>query len=206
MLVTANEAEFLQAAEESLHFGTCFRNILNTSKKTFWLTEPERDFFPCSLRIKEGNIQVNRGYCVHSNSLRSYKGDFRFHPTVKSRDLKFSVSNNSKTSWLASYRWWIKVIWLRSAKNRAEVMRFCQSRDWIGKTHIGPSWCSSWWYRVADEIGYLWSIQTPSPIWCWCLTGKNPWFGSLIRSRSNRLRFGLLHWRNAQYNRRQLCW
>ncbi|MBR7114008.1 MAG: NADP-specific glutamate dehydrogenase, partial [Firmicutes bacterium] len=140
------EPEFLQAVKEVFtsiepaiekHPEYVKHNIIER------IVEPERVIqFRISWMDDNGNVQVNRGWRIQSNSaIGPYKGGLRLHPSVNQSILKFlafeQIFKNSLTG-LPMGGGKGGSDFDPKGKSDAEVMRFCQSFMTELFRHIGP--------------------------------------------------------------------
>ena len=152
-----------------------------------------------------GEVQINRGFRIEMNSaIGPYKGRSAFHPSVNLGILKFlafeQVFKNSLTT-LPMGGGKGGSDFDPKGKSDNEVMRFCQAFMSELFRHIGPNND----VPAGDigvggrEIGFMFGqYKKLANEFTGVLTGKGlNWGGSLIRSRGDRLRLGLLRGRDA---------
>ena len=139
-----------------------------------------------------GNVHVNRGYRVQSNSaIGPYKGGLRLHPSVTEDTVKFLAFEQTLKNSLTG----LPIGGGKGGsdfdpkgKSDMEVMRFCQSFMTELYRHIGPD------IDVpagdigvgAREIGYLYGqYKRITGQYCGVLTGKGlSYGGSLVRKEA----------------------
>ncbi|MCL2077929.1 MAG: NADP-specific glutamate dehydrogenase [Oscillospiraceae bacterium] len=143
-----NEPEFHQAITEIL---TTLQPFINEhpqyekEKVLERMVEPERQIiFRVPWVDDKGEIQVNRGYRVQSNSaIGPYKGGLRFHPSVNLSVIKFlsfeQIFKNSLTG-LPIGGGKGGADFDPKGKSDREVMAFCQSFINELYRHIGADW------------------------------------------------------------------
>jgi len=189
----ANEPEFLQAVTEVAESVIPFiadKPKYQDAKILERMVEPERTLmFRVPWTSDNGEVNVNRGYCVEFNSaIGPYKGGLRFHPSVSLSILKFlgfeQVFKNSLTT-LPMGGGKGGSDFDPKGKSDAEVMRFCQSFMTELQRHIGPDTD----VPAGDigvggrEIGFMFGqYKRLRNEFTGVLTGKGlNWGGSLIR-------------------------
>ena len=198
---SANEPEFLQAAEEVL---STLDPVLKANPQyeenaiLERIVEPERVvMFRVPWVDDTGKVRVNRGYRIQQNSaIGPYKGGLRFDPSVNLSVLKFlafeQVFKNSLTTLpMGGGKGGSDFNPKQSPHtpgkrcSDAEVMRFCQSFMTELFRHIGPDTdVPAGDMNVGGrEIGYLFGqYKRLANEWTGVLTGKGLSFGgSLIR-------------------------
>lgn len=191
-----HQPEYLQAVEEVLEsLEPCIDKHPEYKRARILerIVEPERVImFRVPWVDDKGEVQVNRGYRIESNSaIGPYKGGLRFHPSVNLSILKFlafeQIFKNALTT-LPMGGGKGGSNFDPKGKSDLEVMRFCQSFMSELFRHIGP--------RTdipagdigvgAREIGFLFGqykklVNEFTPV----LTGKGiNWGGSLIRPQA----------------------
>src|SRR5210317_1893956 len=108
------------------------------------IIEPERIVtFRVPWTDDQGNVRVNRGFCVEMNSaIGPYKGGLRFHPSVNQSILKFlafeQVFKNALTT-LPLGGGAGGADFEPKGKSDDEMMRFCQCFMTELYHHIGPN-------------------------------------------------------------------
>jgi glutamate dehydrogenase (NADP+) len=140
----------------------------------------------------QGDVQVNRGFCVEMNSaIGPYKSALRFHPSVNQSILKFlafeQVFKNALTT-LPLGGGAGGSDFDPKGKSDDEVMRFCQNFMTELYLHIGPNTdIATGDIGVGSrEIGFLFGMfKRLSNEFTGALTGKGlNWGGSLIRPQA----------------------
>jgi len=201
------EPEFLQAVKEVFtsiepaiekHPEYVKHNIIER------IVEPERVIqFRISWMDDNGNVQVNRGWRIQSNSaIGPYKGGLRLHPSVNQSILKFlafeQIFKNSLTG-LPMGGGKGGSDFDPKGKSDAEVMRFCQSFMTELFRHIGPETdVPAGDIGVgAREVGYLFGqYKRLANEFTGVLTGKAICSGgSLVRKQATG--YGLLYFMDA---------
>jgi glutamate dehydrogenase (NADP+) len=157
------------------------------------IVEPERIItFRVPWLDDQGNVIVNRGFCVEMNSaIGPYKSALRFHPSVTQSILKFlafeQVFKNALTT-LPLGGGSGGSDFDPKGKSDDEVMRFCQNFMTELYHHIGPNTdIAAGDIGVGSrEIGYLFGMfKKLSNEFTGALTGKGlNWGGSLIRAQA----------------------
>ena len=157
------------------------------------IVEPERIVtFRVPWTDDQGNVRVNRGFCVEMNSaIGPYKTALRFHPSVNQSILKFlafeQVFKNALTTMpLGGGAGGSDFD--PKGKSDGEMMRFCQNFMRELYRHIGVNTDIA----TGDigvglrEIGYLFGMfKKLSNEFSGALTGKGlNWGGSLIRAQA----------------------
>ncbi len=188
-----DQPEFIQAVAEvfsSISIVLDKEPVLKKERILERLVEPERIIiFRVPWRDDRGEIHVNRGYRVESNSaLGPYKGGLRFHASVNLSKLKFlgfeQIFKNSLTGLpLGGGKGGSD--FSANDKSANEVMNFCQSFMTELSRHIGANTD----VPAGDigvggrEIGFLFGqYKRIKNIFEGVLTGKGlSWGGSLIR-------------------------
>ena len=141
---------------------------------------------------EEGNVQVNRGFCVEMNSaIGPYKSSLRFHPSVNQSILKFlafeQVFKNALTT-LPLGGGAGGSDFDPKGRSDAEVMRFCQNFMTELYLHIGANTdiIAGDIGVGSREIGYLFGMfKRLRNEFTGALTGKGlNWGGSLIRAQA----------------------
>ena len=153
-----------------------------------------------------GNVHVNRGYRVQSNSaIGPYKGGLRLHPSVTEDTVKFLAFEQTLKNSLTG----LPIGGAKGGsdfdpkgKSDMEVMRFCQSFMNELYRHIGPD------IDVpagdigvgAREIGYLYGqYKRITGQYCGVLTGKGlSYGGSLVRKEATG--YGLCYFTEEMLN------
>jgi glutamate dehydrogenase (NADP+) len=157
------------------------------------LVEPERIVtFRVPWTDDQGNVQVNRGFCVEMNSaIGPYKTALRFHPSVNQSILKFlgfeQVFKNALTTMpLGGGAGGSDFD--PKGKSDDEMMRFCQNFMRELYLHIGVNTdiVAGDIGVGSREIGYLFGMfKKLSNEFSGALTGKGlNWGGSLIRAQA----------------------
>ncbi len=157
------------------------------------IVEPERIItFRVPWLDDQGNVNVNRGFCVEMNSaIGPYKSALRFHPSVNQSILKFlafeQVFKNALTTLPLGGGAGGSDFDLKG-KSDNEVMRFCQNFMTELYQHIGPNTdIAAGDIGVGSrEIGYLFGMfKRLSNQFTGALRGKGlNWGGSLIRAQA----------------------
>ena len=200
----AGEPEFHQAVAEVLD---SLKIVLNKDPHYAdygliqRLCEPERQLiFRVPWVDDNGDVQVNRGFRVQSNSaLGPYKGGLRFHPSVNLSIIKFlgfeQIFKNALTG-LPMGGGKGGADFDPKGKSDAEVMRFCQSFMTELSRHIGPDTD----VPAGDigvggrEIGYMFGQykRLKNRFDAGVLTGKDlSWGGSYVRTEATG--YGLVY-------------
>jgi len=155
--------------------------------------EPERIIkFRVPWIDDNGNVQVNRGYRVQSNSaIGPYKGGLRLHPSVTEDTVKFLAFEQTLKNSLTG----LPIGGGKGGsdfdpkgKSDMEVMRFCQSFMNELYKYVGPD-CDVPAGDIgvgAREIGYLYGqYKKLTGQYCGVLTGKGlSYGGSLARKQA----------------------
>ena len=155
--------------------------------------EPERIIkFRVPWIDDKGNVQVNRGYRVQSNSaIGPYKGGLRLHPSVTEDTVKFLAFEQTLKNSLTG----LPIGGGKGGsdfdpkgKSDMEVMRFCQSFMNELYKYVGPD-CDVPAGDIgvgAREIGYLYGqYKKLTGQYCGVLTGKGlSYGGSLARKQA----------------------
>ena len=191
-----NEREFVQAVREVLG---SVKPVLDQNPHYRQgavlerLVEPERIVtFRVPWTDDQGNVQVNRGFCVEMNSaIGPYKTALRFHPSVNQSILKFlafeQVFKNALTTMpLGGGAGGSDFD--PKGKSDDEMMRFCQNFMRELYLHIGVNTdiVAGDIGVGSREIGYLFGMfKKLSNEFTGVLTGKGlNWGGSLIRAQA----------------------
>ena len=169
--------------------------------------EPERIIkFRVAWTDDNGNVQVNRGYRVQSNSaIGPYKGGLRLHPSVTEDTVKFLAFEQTLKNSLTG----LPIGGGKGGsdfdpkgKSDMEVMRFCQSFMNELYRHIGPD-CD---VPAADivvgarEIGYLYGqYKKLTGQYCGVLTGKGLTYGGSL-ARTQATGYGLCYYTEEMLN------
>jgi len=157
------------------------------------IVEPERIVtFRVPWTDDQGNVQVNRGFCVEMNSaIGPYKTALRFHPSVNQSILKFlafeQVFKNALTTMpLGGGAGGSDFD--PKGKSDDEMMRFCQNFMRELYLHIGfnKDIATGDIGVGSREIGYLFGMYKKlSNEFTGALTGKGlNWGGSLVRAQA----------------------
>ncbi len=162
--------------------------------------EPERVItFRVPWVDDKGQVQVNRGYRVQSNSaIGPYKGGLRLHPSVTLDTVKFLAFEQTLKNSLTG----LPIGGGKGGsdfdpkgKSDMEVMRFCQSFMSELYRHIGPD-CDVPAGDIgvgAREIGYLYGqYKKLTGQYCGVLTGKGISYGGSL-ARKEATGFGLCY-------------
>ncbi len=157
------------------------------------IVEPERIVtFRIPWLDDEGNVKVNRGFCVEmSSAIGPYKSGLRFHPSVNQSILKFlafeQVFKNALTT-LPLGGGAGGSDFDPKGKSDDEMMRFCQNFMTELYLHIGANTdiVAGDIGVGSREIGYLFGMfKKLSNEFTGALTGKGlNWGGSLIRAQA----------------------
>jgi glutamate dehydrogenase (NADP+) len=191
-----HESEFLQAVKEVLD---SVKPVLDQNPHyrpaavLERLVEPERIVtFRVPWTDDQGNVRVNRGFCVEMNSaIGPYKTALRFHPSVNQSILKFlgfeQVFKNALTTMpLGGGAGGSDFD--PKGKSDDEMMRFCQNFMRELYLHIGVNTdvVAGDIGVGSREIGYLFGMfKKLSNEFSGALTGKGlNWGGSLIRAQA----------------------
>ncbi len=146
-----------------------------------------------------GNVRVNRGFRVQSNSaIGPYKGGLRFHPSVTLDIVKFlafeqTLKNSLTTLPIGGAKGGSDFD--PKGKSDMEVMRFCQSFMTELYRHIGPDTdVPAGDIGVgAREIGYLYGqYKRLTGDYCGVLTGKGLTYGGSL-ARKEATGYGLCY-------------
>ncbi len=169
--------------------------------------EPERIIkFRVSWTDDNGNVQVNRGYRVQSNSaIGPYKGGLRLHPSVTEDTVKFLAFEQTLKNSLTG----LPIGGAKGGsdfdpkgKSDMEVMRFCQSFMNELYKHIGPD-CDVPAGDIgvgAREIGYLYGqYKKLTGQYCGVLTGKGLTYGGSL-ARTQATGYGLCYYTEEMLN------
>ncbi len=147
----------------------------------------------------KGQVQVNRGYRVQSNSaIGPYKGGLRLHPSVTEDTVKFLAFEQTLKNSLTG----LPIGGGKGGsdfdpkgKSDMEVMRFCQSFMNELYRHIGPD-CDVPAGDIgvgAREIGYLYGqYKKLTGQYCGVLTGKGLSYGGSL-ARKEATGYGLCY-------------
>ncbi|MGD9302588.1 MAG: NADP-specific glutamate dehydrogenase, partial [Desulfobacterales bacterium] len=191
-----HEKEFIQAVREVLdsvqplldqtpHYGQAA--VLER------IVEPERIVtFRVPWTDDQGNVRVNRGFCVEMNSaIGPYKTALRFHPSVNQSILKFLAFEQTFKNALTTMPLGGGAggsDFDPKGKSDDEMMRFCQNFMRELYLHIGVNTdIATGDIGVGSrEIGYLFGMfKKLSNEFSGALTGKGlNWGGSLIRTQA----------------------
>jgi glutamate dehydrogenase (NADP+) len=191
-----HEREFCQAVEEVID---SVKPVLDQNPQyrraaaLERIVEPERIVtFRVPWLDDQGNVRVNRGFCVEMNSaIGPYKSGLRFHPSVNQSILKFLAfeqlfKNALTTMPLGGGSGGSDFD--PKGKSDGEVMRFCQNFMTELYQHIGPNTdIAAGDIGVGSrEIGYLFGMyKRLRNKFTGALTGKGlNWGGSLIRPQA----------------------
>jgi len=191
-----NEREFVQAVREMLG---SVKPVLDQNPHYRQgavlerLVEPERIVtFRVPWTDDQGNVRVNRGFCVEMNSaIGPYKTALRFHPSVNQSILKFlafeQVFKNALTTMpLGGGAGGSDFD--PKGKSDDEMMRFCQNFMRELYLHIGVNTdiVAGDIGVGSREVGYLFGMfKKLSNEFSGALTGKGlNWGGSLIRAQA----------------------
>ena len=154
----------------------------------------------------QGNVQVNRGYRVQSNSaIGPYKGGLRLHPSVTEDTVKFLAFEQTLKNSLTG----LPIGGGKGGsdfdpkgKSDNEVMRFCQSFMNELYRHIGPD-CDVPAGDIgvgAREIGYLYGqYKKLTGNYCGVLTGKGLSYGGSL-ARTQATGYGLCYYTEELLN------
>ncbi|MBQ8507837.1 MAG: NADP-specific glutamate dehydrogenase [Clostridia bacterium] len=154
----------------------------------------------------QGNVQVNRGYRVQSNSaIGPYKGGLRLHPSVTEDTVKFLAFEQTLKNSLTG----LPIGGGKGGsdfdpkgKSDNEVMRFCQSFMNELYRHIGPD-CDVPAGDIgvgAREIGYLYGqYKKLTGNYCGVLTGKGLSYGGSL-ARTQATGYGLCYYTEEMLN------
>ena len=169
--------------------------------------EPERIIkFRVAWTDDNGNVQVNRGYRVQSNSaIGPYKGGLRLHPSVTEDTVKFLAFEQTLKNSLTG----LPIGGGKGGsdfdpkgKSDMEVMRFCQSFMNELYRHIGPD-CDVPAGDIgvgAREIGYLYGqYKKLTGQYCGVLTGKGLTYGGSL-ARTQATGYGLCYYTEEMLN------
>ena len=169
--------------------------------------EPERIIkFRVSWTDDQGNVQVDRGYRVQSNSaIGPYKGGLRLHPSVTEDTVKFLAFEQTLKNSLTG----LPIGGGKGGsdfdpkgKSDNEVMRFCQSFMNELYRHIGPD-CDVPAGDIgvgAREIGYLYGqYKKLTGQYCGVLTGKGLTYGGSL-ARTQATGYGLCYYTEELLN------
>ena len=200
----ASQPEFLQAVEEVLD---SLRPAVEANEEKFKkeallerITEPERQIiFRVPWVDDNGQVQVNTGYRVQSNSaIGPYKGGLRLHPSVNIGIIKFlgfeQIFKNSLTG-LPIGGGKGGSDFDPKGKSDREIMAFCQSFMTELYRHIGadtdvPAGDIG---TGAREIGYMYGqYKRLKGVYEGVLTGKGLSYGGSL-ARTEATGYGLLY-------------
>ena len=169
--------------------------------------EPERVIkFRVPWVDDKGEVQVNRGYRVQSNSaIGPYKGGLRLHPSVTEDTVKFLAFEQTLKNSLTG----LPIGGGKGGsdfdpkgKSDNEVMRFCQSFMSELYRHIGPD-CDVPAGDIgvgAREIGYLYGqYKRLTGQYCGVLTGKGLTYGGSL-ARKEATGYGLCYFTEEMLN------
>ena len=169
--------------------------------------EPERVIkFRVPWVNDKGEVQVNRGYRVQSNSaIGPYKGGLRLHPSVTEDTVKFLAFEQTLKNSLTG----LPIGGGKGGsdfdpkgKSDMEVMRFCQSFMSELYRHIGPD-CDVPAGDIgvgAREIGYLYGeYKRLTGQYCGVLTGKGLTYGGSL-ARKEATGYGLCYFTEEMLN------
>ena len=169
--------------------------------------EPERVIkFRVPWVNDKGEVQVNRGYRVQSNSaIGPYKGGLRLHPSVTEDTVKFLAFEQTLKNSLTG----LPIGGGKGGsdfdpkgKSDNEVMRFCQSFMSELYRHIGPD-CDVPAGDIgvgAREIGYFYGqYKRLTGQYCGVLTGKGLTYGGSL-ARKEATGYGLCYFTEEMLN------
>ena len=169
--------------------------------------EPERVIkFRVPWVDDKGEVHVNRGYRVQSNSaIGPYKGGLRLHPSVTEDTVKFLAFEQTLKNSLTG----LPIGGGKGGsdfdpkgKSDMEVMRFCQSFMSELYRHIGPD-CDVPAGDIgvgAREIGYLYGeYKRLTGQYCGVLTGKGLTYGGSL-ARKEATGYGLCYFTEEMLN------
>ena len=169
--------------------------------------EPERVIkFRVPWVDDKGEVHVNRGYRVQSNSaIGPYKGGLRLHPSVTEDTVKFLAFEQTLKNSLTG----LPIGGGKGGsdfdpkgKSDMEVMRFCQSFMSELYRHIGPD-CDVPAGDIgvgAREIGYLYGeYKRLTGQYCGVLTGKGFTYGGSL-ARKEATGYGLCYFTEEMLN------
>ena len=169
--------------------------------------EPERVIkFRVPWVDDKGEVHVNRGYRVQSNSaIGPYKGGLRLHPSVTEDTVKFLAFEQTLKNSLTG----LPIGGGKGGsdfdpkgKSDNEVMRFCQSFMSELYRHIGPD-CDVPAGDIgvgAREIGYLYGeYKRLTGQYCGVLTGKGLTYGGSL-ARKEATGYGLCYFTEEMLN------